>query len=534
MNVRRLPIQHDYLNRDFAHQQHGPAGRFNWGKIAKIGIPTVLTVAVASTLLFRACAPKSENIIPNIPAPPAITAHGKILERAQDAFQDVLHAKGPIDAQFLFGRMDEAQRTLLATPAPPDVHATIQKRGRNGKKILVNATLHQHQIVVGRLDGKGGICDIQLISGIRPEPGASNPAGNSNASFTITRPSEQEDPGGIFGELRITPQHGAAAGTWVALGAKVYANSVRLGKKYYITAPYSSVLDCGQIAQGGLAYLLEVDANARAAIKKYGSNGTRKMLEKTPKNANVLIALIEHIGPENLADGAKFKKALARVLYHLAMQREQSWFITSSSAGACGPFQVMPNTEASLLKLYSNEPWEIFDAWSRETNYPPFKWLDRKNRIGDIMYTSIIAYFHHRDILEWLERKLGSSANSFLYSEDLQTMCAIASGYNGGPKDALELITSAGSANWHNTQFVKWSGSLQAIIDGIGTGRFENPGYVVKTQAVWNAMPGDTQSLLAAAPGTFNPSTRNNITPQQQAFREKARIQPVHTHRKGK
>jgi len=64
------------------------------------------------------------------------------------------------------------------------------------------------------------------------------------------------------------------------------------------------------------------------------------------------------------------------------------------------------------------------------------------------------------DVLSWLEdkaRRSGIDPKDVLYSSDLQTICAMALGYNGGAPAAWDRIMKARRENpfvpWHETVF---------------------------------------------------------------------------------
>ena len=316
------------------------------------------------------------------------------------------------------------------------------------------------------------------------------------------------------GEVRVyaMDQPGENSQNFVVLAAKVHANSKKFGSRFYIVSPYSSLLMSGGIANAALDYLMQADSQARAAIQAYSKNKeVTAMLAKVPPKVNVLISLVESIGPENLVDQEKFENALSRFLYHLFAHRESSKFLTSSSVGASGLFQIMPGTERLMLKKYKNEPLAIFNAWAKKNNYSALSYLNKENRLGNIMYSSIFGFFHHIEVLSVLELKLSAaqrnarkegkdpsfySRDRLLYSSETQTAMAIALGYNGGVGNAYSKMIRASISNpsipWEVTVFRNGVENLALLAR-----KLENLGYGVKTYAIANNFPHFPESLLS-------------------------------------
>jgi len=241
-------------------------------------------------------------------------------------------------------------------------------------------------VVIGRITDSGCIEDMTLVQGFRPEPGKTQTAiAGSGLTFKITRPDRVADPSGAYAQLIIKGDK-PVEGKWVALAVKVCAPNKKLGTRYFTVSPYCPELCSGEMASVGLNYLFDVDSTARKAIEIYGSKEVREKNIQSAAQVNVIIALVEQVGPENLGDMDAFVRAISRFLYNVATHRNQAKFLTVSKANARGPYQILTRTEHELLSRYGNDPWNVFDKWSKANNYPPRAWLNPNNRLGDLTY----------------------------------------------------------------------------------------------------------------------------------------------------
>jgi len=490
---------------------------------------TGTAIAVAA-VMWRACAPKNEKlqILP-------LSSHELLLSRVQSDFCAVLNAPNAIAPGTLLREIDNAHASLSNVKG--------LKKG-------------EQAIAIAQLGKDNSLGNRRIIITARPEPGGAKTS--KDGRFLVRRaygqpkevpigvqiPREDLDPSGVYSQLKVFCK-GAPDETWVALAVKLFVTTTTHGNRFFIVTPYCEQLASGEMAKTGLSYLSEVDLLMRNAILDYsGNNYACKFLGKVPNNMNVLISHIEQIGPENLGNGTSMRRAISRLLYHVPTNRDQSKMLTVSSAGARGMVQVMPQTRHDLFKKYGIQ--KVFDKWARAANYRP-RWSGEKTSTGDIYMSSMMAHFHHIDVLSSLETIIGTSSSQMqakisevnarineldrkkqtketkrllranrnllntlstrlelitlldangirdpsrvLYSSELQTTCALAAGFNGGAQAVVERMLEAlqknPSAHWHETSFQHATEDMEALMQNIR----ENVGYVVKATVASSALP---------------------------------------------
>ncbi|MCX6769420.1 MAG: hypothetical protein NT051_01940 [Candidatus Micrarchaeota archaeon] len=323
----------------------------------------------------------------------------------------------------------------------------------------------EQAVVICQTDRNYAVTGTQIVKSQRPEPGESKIC--AGGKYLLSRPSKQSDPGGVFSEIHVSSFIASAnaraheilreigkfglpknakgeiscflnskktqictlkCADWVSADglaelklvknngkiliygrrnpsdAFVLAAKVHGGSRDLVVSPYSDCAMSGSIARAALDYMAQSDSLARAALEKYSSNGeTKALLARVPPKMNVLICIVEAIGPESLSDMPRFERSLSRILYHIATQREISKFLTKSKVGATGPFQFMPSTERLILGKLGNEPLSVFAKFASESGYLPAKYLVRQNRLCNYMYSSILGLYHHADVLSYLQ-----------------------------------------------------------------------------------------------------------------------------------
>ncbi|VVB58750.1 Uncharacterised protein [Candidatus Anstonella stagnisolia] len=573
--ARRHPTNPGYIGRDFAHQQlHGPGGKINWRKAGlSIGLP-LAGIAVGCALIFHSHEPKTEalRILP-------LSSHELLLSRTRADFEAVLNAPKTVEPAALLKEIGNARAALT---------------NFNGLK------KGEQAIAIAQLGKDNSLANRRIIITERPEPGDAKTS--KDRGFSVRRaygqpkevplgvqiPREDLDPSGSYSQLKIS-RRGAPDETWVALAVKLFVVTSTHGSRFFIVTPYCEQLASGDMAKTGLAYLSEVDTLMRGAILDYSGNARAcGFLGKVPNNMNVLISLIEQIGPENLGNGTSMRRAISRLLYHVATNGAESKLLTVSSAGARGMVQVMPKTRKDLFKNYGIQ--KVFDRWALASNYRP-RWSGEKTSSGDIYSSLMMANFHHIDVLGSLETIIGTSSSEMqskisevnariselarkkqtketkrllhsnkillntlstrlelitlleehgmrdplhaLYSSELQTTCALAAGYNGGAQAVVERMLEAlqkdPASPWHETSFQRATEDMEELMQNIR----ENVGYVVKATVASNSlqqnMP-DSQHIPNLHPFS------KDLPPVQMsmALKEKhaPRNLPVHAHRK--
>ena len=507
----------------------------------KLAIPVVIAGAATLFFLFK---PSCEGPMKHGAERNGQAVHMQndyVRQSALNAFRGVFEAKGKVEAQKAIAECHDAKKML-------------QNTGKLGKE--------QQALVVGKIVN-GSIVEKQVLTSQRPDCGES--AVSDDGRFSISRASKENDPGGVYSELFVRKK-GEEGECWAVLAAKVFASSRSLGKRHYLVCPFSGSLYSGKLADEAMGYLSAVDSVSRAAIRKFsGRKDVLRLLDRVPKNANTLIAIVEAMDPAHLGNEKAMEKALSHYLFNVAIHRNQAKFLTISSAHATGPYQIVPKTEGNLLRIYGGEPLLVFSSWAEESGYPPYKWLNRANDLGDLMYSSILAYYHHFDILANLEARIRAHGlPDAIYRNELQTMCAIASGYNGGAPNAWEKITSQladavkvmaprtiskplldkrgrqkidrkGRPRFHDVkvqveetrlivQWEKLSEQRKSLVcswheyeysrglDCLGMIKnrlAENLGYVVKTNVFWNPV-GDSGGNGSGHVLTIDPSSREN------------------------
>lgn len=507
------------------------------GGIALRAVSMAPSLAAAGTAAAMLAGCRSERKAQQAPA----TQEEQFLQGYKAEFKKVLSAPSHVPLQRTLNAIDTAHEMLFSTRLERD----------NGEAVVVarleNNQLSDFTVVCGTRPAEGGaqwhegngmrfrVSRLPPFEGVAPGKGGK----------IERRGGVNYDSGKNYAELRIS-RSGCEGETWVALAVKLRENYA--GKKGDFTiTPYCPQLASGEMARFALGYLSSLDSQARTAVGDFGQeiagecrerhdeleariaalraqlkklhpkkhkakirqisgeiakiSQERKTLEynmnatsealaqlgRIPKGANTAIALIEAIDMKNLTqDGFCFD--VSRFLYNVAANRNQAKLLTVSGACARGLFQFTGATAKNFDAKYGDIPLEIFRRWSVAYGYSPEGWLTRRNRMSDAMYSSVFALFHHADVLS--SARYASISENSLYSDSTQTMCAIASGFNGGLNSLRRRISTnsaQGGHNWHQSAFSYGIRNLGEFKKDSN----ENLGYVVKTPIVLSALAGE-------------------------------------------
>ncbi len=453
--------------------------KLNSKKVIKYTVPAV----ASAVLLWNVFKPNSENLINQSNTIPnssveyidknKTTKKENISENFQVSFESVFSKKGLVSAKILEDASYRAAKLLLSSKTP---NPSFQ------------------EIAIGKLEN-GEFKNIQIVSCERPNPSSKTYFNANNTKFELKRHNKNVDPGGLSSEMIITPIDNAHLNErWFVLVAKIPVSHSRLGSSSRIFYPYNHELNSGDINRQALSYLNSVEKTARSAINVYASESTKNKLSKVPSNINTLIALLEQTSASSLNNSQKIMSDLSRIFHHIFLYRNLSKFYVVSSAKAYGFYQFIQSTEKSLIKKYTNEPLKVFESWAKDNGYVNLKDLNPKNTIFDTYFSSILAFYHHIDILDVLNNRLkknGLASNEYVHVNDVQSTCAIASGYNGGSNAIFKHIMQHKS-NWHEDVYTHGSD----IIRSLDKYPNENIGYITKAYVVKNAFNKDKIQLF--------------------------------------
>lgn len=182
-----------------------------------------------------------------------------------------------------------------------------------------------------------------------------------------------------------------------------------------IYTPYSAGIHTQDTVLEGSAYLDQVYEQVFGRIKQSGAMSkaypTKTLAEATDLELAKLILMIEHV--DNTSVKADALRQVERFLVTMAMNKEDAYDYSRSSAGALGLVQFIPSTYASMVRLYPalklNPDFEV------------------AMRDPETALTAQVVYLDY--LLAQFPQETRDKANLFpSFTQEL-----VAAAYNGGP-----------------------------------------------------------------------------------------------------
>ncbi len=238
-----------------------------------------------------------------------------------------------------------------------------------------------------------------------------------------------------------------------------------------IYAPYSAAIHQPDVVMAGSAYVDHVYEQVFERLKQSSAHSKafpeKTLAEATDLELAKLILMIEHV--DNTSVQADALRQVERFLVTMALNKEDAYDYSRSSAGALGLVQFIPSTYASMVRLYPDLKLE-----------PDF---EKAMRDPVNSLTAQVVYLDY--LLAQFPRETRDKAHLFpSFTQEI-----VAAAYNGGPSRVKKAMAV-------------WEENLDAAerlhVRERSRLKKETMQYVTKLRLVRPALMRHTQMVLAA------------------------------------